>query len=58
MNKELTIIPSHDEVRAADFSCEGNKVLGPDGFPMFFFQTFWQIIGSNVVDAAREFFGS
>lgn len=58
MNKELNRIPSHDEVRVAVFSFEGNKFPGPDGFPMFFFQTFWQIIGSDVGDVAREFFGS
>lgn len=37
MNLELIRIPSHDEVCNAVFSFEGNKVPGPDDFPLFFF---------------------
>lgn len=58
MNLELTIIPSVDEVRNVVFSFEGNKVPGPDGFPLFFFQKFWHIILSDVVAAAQDFFQS
>lgn len=36
-NRKLVCIPSVEEVRGVVFSFEGNKALGPDGFPMFFF---------------------
>lgn len=55
---EQTRIPTHDEVFNAVFSFEGNKVPGPDGFPLFFFQKIWQILGSDMVIIAQDFFGS
>ncbi|XP_057862711.1 uncharacterized protein LOC131071031 [Cryptomeria japonica] len=39
-NKDLVAIPSEEEVGKAVFSFDGNKALGPNGFPLFFFQTF------------------
>lgn len=51
-------IPMEEEIRSIVFSFEGNKVSGLDGFPMFFFQSFWDIIAKDVVEATKEFFGS
>lgn len=39
-NKALTAIPSTGEIKNTVFSFQGDKALGPDGFPMFFFQDF------------------
>lgn len=58
MNRKLVCIPLADEIRSVIFSFEGNKALGPDGFPMFFFQFFWEIISKDVVADTKEFFTS
>lgn len=39
-NKFLIDIPSKDEIKVVVFSFDGNKALGPDGFPLFFIQSF------------------
>lgn len=57
-NKMLTIIPSREEIKSVVFSFEGDKAPMPDGFPMFLFQWFWDIVAKNVVDDVKEFFGS
>lgn len=56
-NKLLESIPSDEEVKKAVFSFEGNKALGLDGFPIFFFQYFWEYVGKDVT-ATKEFFSS
>lgn len=40
------------------FSFEGNKAPGPNEFPMFFFQWFWDIIENDVMNVVKELFGS
>lgn len=57
-NAFLTAIPSNLEIRNVIFSFEGNKDPGPDGFPMFFFQEFWDIIRKDVSSGVKEFFGA
>lgn len=57
-NSHLTAIPSHDEILKDVNSFEGNKALGPDGFPMFIFQMYWHTIGDDVSRAVKEFFGA
>ncbi len=34
-----------------------DKAPGPDGFPTFFFQKYWEIIKDDIVKAIQEFFG-
>jgi hypothetical protein len=34
---------------------EHNRALGPDGFPMEFFQVFWSVIKNNLLALFEEF---
>lgn len=57
-NNSLTSIPSSDEISKDVFSFDIDKSPGPDGFPFFFFQQYWKIIGTDVCNGVKEFFGS
>ncbi|XP_057851472.2 uncharacterized protein LOC131061672 [Cryptomeria japonica] len=57
-NKALVAIPSEEEVMKSIFSFDGNKAPGPNGFPLFFFQAFWNILKSDVVKGVQYFFGA
>ncbi|XP_057859032.2 uncharacterized protein LOC131067882 [Cryptomeria japonica] len=43
-----------EEVRNAVISMEGDKAPGLDGFPAFFFQTFWEIVGVEVWEVVED----
>lgn len=43
-----------DDVRDAIFSMGENKLHGPDGFHVLFFQKNWDIVGTNVVKVCLE----
>ena len=49
-NNILTAPFSEEEVRAAVFQMEHNKAPGPDGFPAEFYQNFWDIIKSDLLE--------
>lgn len=53
-NQALMKIIQVEEVRKAVFSMAGDKALGSDGFPGFFYQTFWDIVGNDVWAVAEE----
>ena len=57
-NKFLTTILSNEEITKAIFFFDGDKALGPDGFPFLFFHKYWSIISANVCNGVKEFFGS
>jgi hypothetical protein len=58
--------PEENSILVADFSeseeleaieqMEKNKALGPDGFPMEFFQKFWDLIKEDLMRMFRSFF--
>ena len=48
-NSLLTNLYSEEEVRKAVFQMEHNKAPGPDGFPTEFFQNFWDVIKSDLL---------
>ena len=50
------MIPSHDEIHNAIFSLNKNSAPGPDGFGAVFYQSFWQIIKQDVLNAVLQFF--
>lgn len=52
----MTMLPSHQEIKAAIFALNKDSAPGPDGFGAFFFQTYWDIIKEDVVKAVLEFF--
>lgn len=56
MNRQLTSTLSEEEVRTAVFQLGAVKAPGPDGFPGFFFQNYWDVVGTKVYQAVRSFF--
>ncbi|GAU13228.1 hypothetical protein TSUD_245980 [Trifolium subterraneum] len=56
INKMLTILPSHDEIKSAVFGLNNDSAPGPDGFGAVFFQTYWDIIKQDVINAVLQFF--
>lgn len=55
-NDMLSKLPTHEEVKAAIFSMNGNGSPGPDGFSGCFFQKFWDIVVLDVFNAVRQIF--
>ncbi|MCI28042.1 RNA-directed DNA polymerase (Reverse transcriptase), partial [Trifolium medium] len=56
VNALLTMVPSHDEIKTAVFALNKDSAPGPDGFGAFFFQTYWDIVKIDVINAMLEFF--
>ncbi|KAL8088671.1 hypothetical protein AgCh_038446 [Apium graveolens] len=55
-NAELLRPVVEEEVKAALFQMNPDKVPGPDGMTPAFFQRHWRIVGENVVKVVQEFF--
>ena len=47
-NKMLGSIPNDKEIYHVVCSLGGDKSPSPDGFPMFFFQNEWNLVGKDV----------
>jgi len=56
INVVLTILPSHQKIKAEVLSLNKDSAPGPDGFGAFFFQYCWKIIKVDVINAVLEFF--
>jgi hypothetical protein len=56
INTLMTVLPSHDEIKAAVFALNKDSAPGRDGFGAYFFQFFWEIIKNDVINAVLEFF--
>lgn len=54
-NAELIADVTEDEVKIAVFSMHPDKSPGPDGFNPAFFQTFWEVVCSDVVRFCQKF---
>lgn len=54
--EELEKWPSEQEVRDVVFSINPESASGPDGYSSLFYQTCWQIVGSDVLEAVIDFF--
>jgi hypothetical protein len=54
----LTVLPSYDEIKSAVFSLNNDSAPGPDGFGACFFQTYWDIVKQDVINAVLQFFMS
>jgi len=46
----------HDEIKAAVFALNADGAPGPDGFGGHFYQTYWDIVGTEMVQSVQEFF--
>ena len=55
MHQILTSEFSADEIKAALFQMAPTKAPGPDGMNTLFFQKFWHIVGSSVIDVMLDF---
>jgi hypothetical protein len=56
LNRLLTLTPSHAEIKNVVFALNRNSAPGPDGFGAIFFQTFWDIIHTDVINVVLQFF--
>jgi hypothetical protein len=56
VNAILIMLPSIDEIKAAVFGLNGDSAPGPDGFGAYFFQHYWDIVSTDVINAVLEFF--
>ena len=57
-NDLLTDSVSGEEIKLATFDLAPDKSPGPDGFPPFFFQKYWTLVGNSVIRAVQAFFHS
>ena len=55
-NAMLIALPLSNEVRSAVFDLKGDSAPGPDGYSGHFYQHFWHIIGTDVVQSTKQFF--
>jgi hypothetical protein len=54
-NSYLTSEFIEDEIRKVIFWMQHNKASGPDGFPVEFFQAFWDLIKTELMALFEEF---
>jgi hypothetical protein len=45
-----------EEIKKALFSMEKNKAAGPDGYPIEFFQYYWEFIKEDIMELFDNFF--
>jgi hypothetical protein len=54
-NEDLTRPFLEEEIKMALFAMEKNKAADPDGLPIEFFQSCWDIIKEDLVDLFSDF---
>jgi exonuclease III len=54
-NEKLTAVFTEKEVKEAIFQMKHNKAPGPDGFPVEFYQVFWEIIKGDLMALFKQF---
>jgi hypothetical protein len=55
-NEELSKPFHEDEIKEALYQMEKNKAVGPDGFPIEFYQHCWEVIKGDIIDMFHEFY--
>jgi len=56
INNILISVPTEDEIYQAIFSLNKDSAPGPDGFGALFFQTFWDVVKTDISNAVLQFF--
>lgn len=54
-NSVLTEMFTEKEIRGTIFQMKHNKALGPDGFPVKFYQIFWSLIKDDLMALFQDF---
>ncbi|XP_010541224.1 PREDICTED: uncharacterized protein LOC104814739 [Tarenaya hassleriana] len=57
-NSFLEEIPTESDIRSVVFELPKNKAPGPDGYPVEFLKSCWDLIGADINPAVKEFFTS
>ncbi|CAA6664228.1 unnamed protein product [Spirodela intermedia] len=52
----IMTIPTREEIKDVIFSMSRNRAPGPNGFSADFYSTCWDIVGTDLVHAIKEFF--
>lgn len=52
----LTAPFTDEEIKEAIFSCYSDGAPGPYGLPFLFYQKFWDIIKTDIVNMCKDFF--
>lgn len=56
LSSKLSMIPIEAEIREAVLSLPKDKAPGPDGFSVEFFSSTWDLVGSDLISAVKDFF--
>lgn len=56
LSVQLSALPSDEEIRNIIFSLPKSKAPGPDGFSVEFFLSSWELVGSDLIAAVKDFF--
>lgn len=55
-NLSFLAIPTVAEIKQALFAIGGDKAPGPDGYNALFYQTFWSLLGPDIIQMVHNFF--
>lgn len=55
-NQELIKIVTLEEIRRATFSIKGGTALDADGMNVGLFQTYWSVVGEQIIKDVKSFF--
>ncbi|CAA6673962.1 unnamed protein product [Spirodela intermedia] len=56
--EDIMTIPTREVIQDVVFSMSRNRTPRPDGFPTDFYTSCWDIVGTNIVHAVKEFFST
>lgn len=54
--KNLVKEVTKEEIKQAVFGKRSDRAPGPDGFPVEFFKSNWEVIGQDVINGVKWFF--
>uniref|UniRef100_A0A2N9FR65 Reverse transcriptase domain-containing protein n=1 Tax=Fagus sylvatica TaxID=28930 RepID=A0A2N9FR65_FAGSY len=57
-NERLCRVPSVEEIKGTVWEMNPWKAPGPNGMPGVFYQTYWEVVGNDIIAAVQNFFSS